>query len=93
MHQLGLPFKEEGFEIDFPRNNADEFLDVSIYPKYYKIFPSSYAHMERIKIEAGVVPFKISDDGAVPQSHAYVCELVDVNDYNRICEIDFEIED
>ena len=54
------------------------------------VFPPSFT---RKKIEAGVVPFKISADGAVPDSQTFVCELVDVNDKRRVCEIDLEIED
>jgi len=93
LHQLWLPFSDQGLKIDFPRNNAGEFLDVVLYPKYYKMFPPSFAHMSREKIESGVVPFKISVDGVVPASHVFVCEVVDVNNKRRVCEIDFEIED
>jgi hypothetical protein len=90
LNQLSLSFSDENFQIYFPRNKTGELLDVVVYPKYYKMFPPSFTLDQ---VEGGIVPYKISPDGAVSDSQTFVCELVDVNDKGRVWEIDFEIKD
>jgi len=91
LNQLWLPFREDGIEVYFPKNQDNEFLEVVLYPKYFKLHPPSYSNRSRDEVKRDIIPFFVSGNGSLPKKHNFVCEIVDVNDVRRVVEIDYEI--
>jgi hypothetical protein len=91
LHQLWLPFREEGIEIYFPRNQDNEFTEVVLHPKYYRFHPASYSDKSLDQVKREIIPFFESGNGSVPKKHNFACEIVDVNDDRQVIEIDYEI--
>ena len=84
-----MPFREDGIEVYFPKNQDNEFLEVVLYPKYFKLHPPSYSNRSRDELKREIIPFFVSGNGSLPKKHNFVCEIVDVNDIQRVVEIDY----
>ncbi len=79
------------FEIYFPKNQDNEFLEVVLYPKYFRLHPASYSNRSRDEVKREIIPFFVSENGSVPHKHNFACEIVDLNDVWQVIEIDYEI--
>ena len=91
--RLSQPFGADGYEMFFDRYRSNQFKEVVIFPRYYKLKPPSYAHLDREEVLRDVIPFYYSANGSMPKKHhKFVCEMVDVNDNSKMIEIDYEFE-